>query len=410
MASLHKDPRGRSPFWYCSFQNEQGKWSLKSTKEKNRAEAQRVCDCWDREAKALRDAQKIENKEQVLETLIALTRKAGRGEFNEAIARDALDALLKATGQASMRHVTAEAFLKDWASQKSLSNAPKTAERYQQTVRDFIKFLGEAASLSLSAVTPKHVEAFRDLQLTQGKSAITANLVVKALRIPFNVARKQGLIHTNPADTVATLRAESRKRKPFTVEQVKTLVRTADWEWRGMILLGFYYGIRIQDAARITWTNFDTVKRTIRYKPSKTASHGTSVENPLAPDVERFLAEWPGHGDNPKAPLFPSLYKLGTGGRNGLSRKFIELMHAAGIDSEEDEQETKGKGRHFRAISFHSLRHTCVSIMANSGVVKELRVKVTGHTTDEHDRYTHIELDTLRKAQEALPSLLGAVK
>jgi integrase len=61
------------------------------------------------------------------------------------------------------------------------------------------------------------------------------------------------------------------------------------------------------------------------------------------------------------------------------------------------------------ALSFHSLRHTYSSILANSGVPEELRMALTGHTTRAiHQRYTHHELERLRDAVALLPTLKAA--
>src|SRR5436305_6038070 len=43
MASIHKDPRGKSPFWYCAFTLPNGKRCFKSTKLKDRNAAMEFC-------------------------------------------------------------------------------------------------------------------------------------------------------------------------------------------------------------------------------------------------------------------------------------------------------------------------------------------------------------------------------
>ena len=43
MASLHKDPLQRSPYFYCKFRNADGKVSFKSTKKKKSEDAWHVC-------------------------------------------------------------------------------------------------------------------------------------------------------------------------------------------------------------------------------------------------------------------------------------------------------------------------------------------------------------------------------
>jgi integrase len=160
------------------------------------------------------------------------------------------------------------------------------------------------------------------------------------------------------------------------------------------------------DAAKLTWANVDLDRKTIRFTPQKTQKRGRAIEVPLAPELEEFLLKWPGTNERPNAPLLPTLSPLRTGGCNGLSARFRKLMAESGVEGHEHEPRLQGKGRKFHELTFHSLRHTCVSAMANNGVAREVRMKIAGHTSDAHERYTHLELDLMRQALSALPRLL----
>jgi integrase len=62
--------------------------------------------------------------------------------------------------------------------------------------------------------------------------------------------------------------------------------------------------------------------------------------------------------------------------------------------------------RKFSKLSFHSLRHTFNSSLANAGVSQERRMKLTGHTSAEvNTGYTHHEVETLRDEVNKLPRL-----
>jgi hypothetical protein len=67
-----------------------------------------------------------------------------------------------------------------------------------------------------------------------------------------------------------------------------------------------------------------------------------------------------------------------------------------------------GKGKiHFNRLSFHSLRHSFNSTMAEAGVSQETRMKLTGHFSFlMNDRYTHTSLKPLEDAVSKMPSLL----
>ena len=65
-----------------------------------------------------------------------------------------------------------------------------------------------------------------------------------------------------------------------------------------------------------------------------------------------------------------------------------------------------GQGRTVRALTFHSLRHSFNSAMANAGVPQEVRMKLTGHMSAEMNRgYTHHELEPLRAAIARIPAV-----
>ena len=103
--------------------------------------------------------------------------------------------------------------------------------------------------------------------------------------------------------------------------------------------------------------------------------------------------------------MFTSLAGKVVGGRNGLSGRFRALIQKAGIKVSVTEK-TGDKGRNRSSLSFHSLRHSFNSAMANAGVSQELRQRLTGHASKAvNDRYTHTDLETLRKAVGTVPAL-----
>ena len=80
-------------------------------------------------------------------------------------------------------------------------------------------------------------------------------------------------------------------------------------------------------------------------------------------------------------------------------------MKKAGVDSKMIQRDGE-KGRNRSTLSFHSLRHSFNSEMANAGIPQEMRQRLTGHASKAvNDRYTHAELKTLRNAVESVPSL-----
>jgi integrase len=88
--------------------------------------------------------------------------------------------------------------------------------------------------------------------------------------------------------------------------------------------------------------------------------------------------------------------------------QFKKLMLAAGIEPGIAREKKGAVGRNISRLSFHSLRHSFVSNLANHGVSPELRQKLTGHADEKsHAVYSHHELATLQRAIEQMPRLEG---
>jgi integrase len=123
---------------------------------------------------------------------------------------------------------------------------------------------------------------------------------------------------------------------------------------------------------------------------------------PLHPELTAHL-ERIATSDKPQRYITPHMAELGPGGRHGLSEGFKRIVEKAGLDL----QKVKGTGvRSISRRTFHALRHSFTSALANAGVSPELRMKLTGHKSAEiHRGYTHLELETLKDAIKKLPGL-----
>jgi integrase len=377
MASLHKDPRGKSPFWYCAFRLPDGSRTFRSTKLTERKKAWDVCLQFEKAADQGRD-----------------------GNLTEAQTRKVLNSILESTGQAPMQTETIYDYFTNWLNGKELASKPRTHERYGIVLKKFLASLGQKARRPLGALTVRDLENFRNQSMADGKAPNTVGMEIKILRVVLNVARRQGRIAVNPAEAVELPKVVSNTRDVFTPEQVRMLVAAAGDEWKTAILAGFYLGARLTDVVNLTWENVDLTGGVITYEQGKT---GKPVTAPLHPDLKNHLFKLA--DDNPRAPLCPTLQKRSVGGRKGLSQTFTLIMRDAGIG----QHQVKGKGkqgRKFSKLSYHSLRHTFTSALANANVPAEVRQKLTGHSDDAmHQKYTHLELQPLQAAIATLPSV-----
>jgi integrase len=223
---------------------------------------------------------------------------------------------------------------------------------------------------------------------------------VKTIRSVLNTARRQAFILHNPAEAVDLPRAKSHERVVFSADEVRALLDFAPPDWKTAILLGYYSGQRISDVVSLSWDKVDLAESVIFYAQKKI---GRRLEVPIHPELEDHLLRIA--GDAPRGLLCPSLANCKTGGGRGLSKQFETLMDKAHVDRCEVQSSRNHK---FSLKSFHSLRHSFSSALANAGFSSDVRMKLTGHrSVDVHRKYTHMELEPLRKAIAALPRLNG---
>lgn len=404
MASLVRDSRSRSPYWIACYTSADGRRLKKSTKQTARH-------------KALEIALALERAEQL----------AAKSTLTETRARELIGEILERTTGDTVQFYTIEAWLRDWLKGKEVAKSKGTHVKYTHTVDSFLECLGKRSKLNIAAITPKDVLNFRDSQIASGKHPNTVRYLMKQLRIPFNLARRQGIITHNPAEAVELPpvakgeNGEETSREVFTIQQVKALLDAsilkdkrgnlifeAGQDWKGAILFAYYTGARLQDVANITWGAVDLRNLMITYRAKKT---GKLVVIPLHSELESQLQALSSQRNN-KAFIFPMLAGRCTGGRSGLSMAFSRIMTRADIASGVIHEKTKGgKGRTVRALTFHSLRHSFNSAMANTGIAQEIRMKLTGHSSAEMNKaYTHLELEPLRKAVDMLPSIAAIKK
>jgi integrase len=375
MATVLK--RKGSKYWCAVWRDAQGKQIWRSTKQTDYSKAL---------ADAL-DYQRAEND-------------AGSGSLVEAQAHKILDNILERNGTGDkLRRPNIDAWFKDWVATKEAQKAASTAVRYKQIVDEFLEHLGPRVKRPLSAVTARDIESFLTKRKKAGCSSTTINLDGKILRTAFNKARKEGLITINPGEAVDLPAQDSVERGTFATSEVKLLVNAAHGEWKTLILLGYYTGARLGDCCCMKWNDVDLTGGVLSYLQQKTAK---KVVMPLHSELQTWL-EQIASTDKPDIFIMPGMSQKGPGGRHGLSESFKNIVRKAGLDL----QTVQGSGR--RKISkrtFHALRHSFTSGLANAGVSPELRMKLTGHKSEAvHRGYTHHELEVLKNAMSKLPSL-----
>ena len=399
MATLFRKPR--SPFWYASYFDGTGYRVRHSTKEKSRHRA--VVAAAAMEARARRaNAEDPGKSRSILKVVEDAAELALRGKLDSASARELINTIMELSSGERLQDPSIEEWLKGWVGDKKKSRKLGTHARYEGVITSFLEFLPAAKRTApLRTLSVADVRQFRDKLLKEGRAEATANMAVKILRNPLTIARRQGIVSNNPAEAVEMVTVKTEEKGVFSPNQVAKLVAVSGDEWKGLILAGYYTGARIGDLSNLRWKAVDLKRQAISFVQGKTSR---PVEIPIHPEFKQWLD---GRDDSrePDGYVFSGMAGKTMSGRNGLSGQFRLLMAKAGIAGRTTERRGE-KGRNRSSLTFHSLRHSFNSAMANAGVSQELRQRLTGHAAKAiNDKYTHTELETLRNAVLLVPGL-----
>ncbi|MFM9955474.1 MAG: tyrosine-type recombinase/integrase [Opitutaceae bacterium] len=399
MASLRKFKASR--FWFAVYRDATGKQCNRSTKISVAGDGENV------RARGTDAAAKRRLAHQIAKTY----EDTERGHPTEQHVQKVLLDIFEKVNKKRIEPKITETFFRNWLDGVRTAR-PKggTAERYGNVIERFLDSLGTRRKVQLADILPGDVQSFVAAAASDGKAAATVKFEHKIIKSVFADALNNGHVLSNPAAAVKTPPAAGESRKPFEWHQVRAILQAAEGDWKTAVMLGVYTGARLGDCVSMEWRQVDFQtgeKGVLRFRPSKTKAKGGEIVIPLHKDLAAHLKSLPmPDGENAgKQPLCPELAKVKISGRSGLSRKFKELLGAAGVENEQTRQ-GEGKGRSLSAYSFHSLRHTFNTVLMNKGVPQELRMKLSGHASEAmNSRYSHAEIETLRAAVGKLPGV-----
>ena len=358
---------------------------FRSTKTRDKKKTLEICRAWHKAALKARNGK--------------LSVDAAR----EIIARGVSDVFTAANVE-SLPSASVKSWCETWTEAKAIETEESTHARYKRVMERFTGFLGEAKSKrDLSTLQASDIARFRDGEAKE-LSRSTANL---------GEAVRQGLLTVNPAVRVKLFKSNAEsKRRAFTLAEIKRILKACgdDTEWRGLVLFGLYLGQRLGDLARLTWRAVDLDSGEIAFTTRKT---GRRIVLPLVQPVADYLASLPA-SDKPNAFIFP--HAASAKRTASLSNQFRDILVEAGLlEPLARGHKSTGKGRNqareASEISFHSLRHSAVTMLKAAGVSDFMAREIVGHESTAVSRqYTHLTTDDKRAAMQRLPDVTSALK
>lgn len=355
-----------------------------------------------REAKRRADEMEVgDRKEQAqrsdvyLPILRRATDQARAGKL-DANGAEAFILEIRRAEDDNYRTVTLRQHLEQWKEARSKRVSDSTLENMALMIDHFAAVLpAKVMDGQIPELTKAHVEAaihkIKDGPRKRAASTVNGDLLL--LRQALKDAVENGLCTTNAAKNVQPLPEEdSTERAPFTPAEVAMLLRseyTPD-EWRGIILFGIYTGLRLGDIVRLDANSIHDGQLIVLPEKTKRKGKQNTLRIPLASPVEQWLT-------NKKGQLFP---ERRTTASAVLSNQFKRLMAKVKVD-----HVVMLPGGTKASRSFHSLRHSFTTWLAEANIHPDVRQKLTGHASNKaHAIYSHHE-KALKDAIGKLPTL-----
>jgi integrase len=253
------------------------------------------------------------------------------------------------------------------------------------------------AGKMLSEIDYKALEDFRDsrketpTQYGSPRSERTVNLEMAILRHMFRKGAKWGMIEKNPFENAEDLfyKVRNKRERALTGDEVKKLVEACPPYLKGIVITGIYTGLRKGDILNLKWQDIDLEKGIIRLIEAKTKKTRVIVLNE---DMKKLLQILPVKGEY----LFPN--KDGKPFRD-IKRSFETALRDAGIKQDKDRRSK---------IVFHTLRHTCISLLQEKGADTTAVKNYVEHASEEMTRrYTHLTEEYARRTASILDGMCG---
>jgi integrase len=305
------------------------------------------------------------------------------------------------------RRPTSRVKLADYFGEWIDSYTGRTARGFSETTRPEYRRPIEAHALRrwgswrLSEVEPADV---RDLFGELRRKGATTSAIRKlraALSAMFATAVDDGLVRSNPVSGVRIPAAvsdepEDDRAKALTRGELAVLLAALPAKWRLFFEFLAHTGLRISEAIGLTWDHLDlgdqprvrVRQQVYRGKRKRLKSANGRRDIPLSPGMAaRLLAHRRDGYKGPGSPVFAS--GVGTELIPGkvASKVLRPAAKSVGLTTT-----VEGKDEPVSAVSFHTFRHTCASLLFDAGRNVKRVQEWLGHADPGFTLRTYVHL------------------
>lgn len=303
---------------------------------------------------------------------------------------------------------TVKAFLARWLNEVVVHrNKLRTWEGYQRVVELYLNpYLGRVL---LTKLGPEHVQKMINTLVTRELAPNTIRNIRAVLRRALNQALRWRLVTFNAASLAEIPRIEQEEMSALDEQQARTLLRTLKGDRLEVLYrVGLSLGLRRGEILGLRWidVNFQRATLSVARTLQRTKTKGLIFSTPKTKGSIRtiplprvLLAALKLHKqrqdqegvENPHGLVF--ITTKGTPlDPDDVTHRFKAFAKAAGLPSD---------------IHFHSLRHSCATLLLAQGVPMHIVKDILGHSQISTTmRYAHPTEQSMRDATAEMDRLL----
>lgn len=269
--------------------------------------------------------------------------------------------------------------------------SPEFTELAARTKADYGKvfdYLHALDEMPLAALDQPFVIGLRDKAFAKRKRRF-ANYVVQVMRLLLTWGKARGHVSENAATGVPAVRRQrgtAKQNRAWSDAEVAAVLKAASPRLRVAIALGLYAGMREGDAIRFPKSGYDGAW--LRWRQGKT---GDLVEVPAHSGLKAILAE--------AMATDSTLMVIGERGRPFTTESGFRSVFFRVIRKLADE------GKIAPGITYHGLRHTAGTRLAEAGADPRMIQAILGHRTMAMSVQYSDEVDRRRMATAAIVKL-----
>lgn len=254
----------------------------------------------------------------------------------------------------------------------------KSEETYYECERALRQFQLACNPKKLSSINFKMLEKFRSVRKADGVRPATVNKCLRQLQAALNAAVRRNYLKSNPFTgnrKVLFLEEPEPDIHVLDPEEFQILLKTCHTDrWRGMVILGYYAGLRSKELTGLQWqdVNFKTEILFVRNNEHRNTKTKRNRQIPMSPEIVEILKKIEKNKGDSKY-IFPSPHQSTRPIKWNVPRDFAKIVKKAGL------VDADGKPR----FTIHDLRRSFVTDMLGVGSDPQVVQAMSGHRSLE---------------------------